>query len=73
MGIFANDLTAQDEQCRVLRMQLVGPEEPSVAEGDDSLGRWKEYVATYVTRYPTEWMPKGRTMKEKNNRLFLKR
>ncbi|KAJ7508513.1 histone deacetylase complex, SIN3 component [Mycena galericulata] len=40
---------------RAMRVFLMGQEDPSVNGGD----RWREYVATYVMRLPTEWVPPG--------------
>ncbi|KAJ7082535.1 histone deacetylase complex, SIN3 component [Mycena crocata] len=40
---------------RAMRVFLTGPEDASIG-GED---RWREYVATYVMRLPTEWLPPG--------------
>lgn len=37
-------------------MQLVGEEDPSVDEDEGGTGRWREYVASYVTKHGTEWI-----------------
>ncbi|KAI0078868.1 hypothetical protein K474DRAFT_1770646, partial [Panus rudis PR-1116 ss-1] len=58
-----------DMRTRTMRLQLMGPTEPSV-EGTTEDERWREYVATYVTRYPTEWLPEGRG---RMRRVFLRR
>ena len=49
-------LCAQDGRSKALRIQLVGDEDPSVDEDEGGMGRWREYVASYVTKYPTEWI-----------------
>ncbi|EMD41871.1 hypothetical protein CERSUDRAFT_42152 [Gelatoporia subvermispora B] len=56
---------------KTLRMQLVGSEEPSTAEDETSLARWREYVATYVMDQPTEWT--AADSRKKHGVLFLKR
>ncbi|KZT74953.1 hypothetical protein DAEQUDRAFT_720143 [Daedalea quercina L-15889] len=53
-----------------LSVQLLGVADPSVEEETSSAGRWREYVATYVTEHPTEWVPAGRA---KSRPLFLRR
>ncbi|OCH87472.1 hypothetical protein OBBRIDRAFT_814100 [Obba rivulosa] len=60
-----------DEVHKMVRIQLVGSEEPSVAEDGTAAMRWREYVATYVMEQPTEWMPAERG--KKHAELFLKR
>ncbi|KAJ6601223.1 histone deacetylase complex, SIN3 component [Mycena vulgaris] len=40
---------------RAMRVFLMASEDASVDGGD----RWREYVATYVMRLPTEWVPPG--------------
>ncbi|KAJ7146324.1 hypothetical protein C8R44DRAFT_973143 [Mycena epipterygia] len=40
---------------RSMRVFLMGLDDASVDGGD----RWREYVATYVMRLPTEWVPPG--------------
>ncbi|PCH34038.1 hypothetical protein WOLCODRAFT_94711 [Wolfiporia cocos MD-104 SS10] len=59
-----------DMPSKTLQTQLVGLTDASVEEGRTAIGRWKEYVASFVTEYPTEWMPAGRS---KGSALFLKR
>ncbi|KZT08526.1 uncharacterized protein LAESUDRAFT_648466 [Laetiporus sulphureus 93-53] len=59
-----------DGQSKRLLVQLVGATDPSVEHERTARGRWKEYVATYVMEYPTEWMPARRAS---GMPLFLKR
>ena len=42
----------------MMRIQLVGEEDPSVDGNGSAMSRWREYVDTFVMNYPTEWMPK---------------
>ncbi|KAH8099312.1 hypothetical protein BXZ70DRAFT_943231 [Cristinia sonorae] len=56
-----------DVGSRTLRIQLVGAEEPSVGEEESREGRWRSYVASYTSRYATEWVS-GR-----GRRPYLKR
>ncbi|TFK94930.1 hypothetical protein K466DRAFT_475201 [Polyporus arcularius HHB13444] len=46
-----------DAAAKVLRMQLMGAEDPTVDEDESAEGRWRAYVASYVLSYPTEWTP----------------
>src|SRR5579872_5593913 len=47
---------SQDARLKSLKIQLVGEEDPSVDEDEGGVGRWREYVASYVTKHPTEWI-----------------
>lgn len=49
-------LCLQDAQLKALKIQLVGEEDPSVDEDESGIGRWREYVASYVTKHPSEWI-----------------
>lgn len=65
------DLTAlQDRESRRLRIQLLDKEDPSVNEDSSAVGRWREYVASFVLQHPTEWLPVSR---RKRRAVFLKR
>ncbi|KAK0465461.1 histone deacetylase complex, SIN3 component [Desarmillaria tabescens] len=55
---------------KMIRVQLMAAEDPSVEDGKDAVSRWREYVNTYVMRHPTEWIPMD---KETSNRMFLAR
>ncbi|KAI8981231.1 hypothetical protein BD414DRAFT_492058 [Trametes punicea] len=48
-----------DATSRKLRMQLMGPDDPTVDEDETPEGRWRAYVASYVMVHPTEWIPAG--------------
>ncbi|KAH9044289.1 hypothetical protein EDB85DRAFT_2070530 [Lactarius pseudohatsudake] len=39
-----------------LHIQLMGPGEASVDDTRTPVNRWREYVDSYVTEYPTEWI-----------------
>ena len=58
MGVSWSKFTLwlQDSQLKALKIQLIGEEDPSVDEDDGGMGRWREYVASYVTKHPTEWV-----------------
>ncbi|KAI9057085.1 hypothetical protein FKP32DRAFT_1584352 [Trametes sanguinea] len=48
-----------DATSKKLRIQLVGPDDPTVDEDESAEGRWRAYVASYVMVHPTEWVPAG--------------
>ncbi|KAI0931347.1 hypothetical protein AcW2_000258 [Taiwanofungus camphoratus] len=58
-----------DTHSRSLRVQWVDPADPSVEERSLTIGRWHEYVATYVMVHPTEWLP----ARSQSGALFLRR
>ena len=66
-------LWLQDAQLKALKIQLIGEEDPSVDEDDGGMGRWREYVASYVTRHPTEWMSTLDGKKMSGGEPFLSR
>ncbi len=39
-----------------MHIQLMGSGEASVDDGRPPVNRWREYVDSYVTEYPTEWI-----------------
>jgi paired amphipathic helix protein Sin3a len=39
-----------------MHIQLMGPGEASVDDARTAVNRWREYVDSYVTEYPTEWI-----------------
>ena len=61
--------TRQDGDTKKLLVQLLSAADPSIEEDRSPAGRWRDYVATYVTEHPTEWVPAGRAKKP----LFLRR
>lgn len=66
-------LLTQDARLKVLRIQLAGEEDPSVDEDEDGMGRWREYVASYVTNHPTEWIWTSDGKKISGREPFLSR
>ncbi|KAL6304795.1 hypothetical protein BKA93DRAFT_817270 [Sparassis latifolia] len=59
-----------DAQSRMIRIQLVGGGDASVDEDNSTIGRWQEYVASYVLAHATEWMP---AEPRQHGGLFLRR
>ncbi|KAK2461462.1 hypothetical protein APHAL10511_005925 [Amanita phalloides] len=53
-----------------IRVYLVGTEDTSADSDGSREGRWREYVNTYVSTYPTEWLPGP---KDGRPKVFLKR
>lgn len=52
-------------------IQLLDSEDPSIEGDRTAIGRWREYLDSYVLSQPTEWVPwqkKGRC-----SPLFLRR
>lgn len=64
---------SQDGRLKALRIQLIGEEDPSVDEDEDGMGRWREYVASYVTKHPTEWVFPSDGKKISGGEPFLSR
>ncbi|KAI0778618.1 hypothetical protein BD413DRAFT_510540 [Trametes elegans] len=58
-----------DGGSRKLRIQLLGAHEPTADEDESVEGRWRGYVASYVTVHPSEWVPSA----SNNGPVFLKR
>ncbi|CDO73182.1 hypothetical protein BN946_scf185007.g237 [Trametes cinnabarina] len=48
-----------DATSKKLRIQLMGPDDPTADEDESAEGRWRAYVASYVMVHPTEWIPAG--------------
>lgn len=69
-GTVADGSATQHGDAKKLYVQLLGAMDPSIEEDKSSTGRWREYVATYVTEHPTEWTPARRV---KSRPLFLRR
>lgn len=63
----------QDARLKALRIQLIGDEDPSVDEDEGGTGRWREYVASYVTKHPTEWIATADGKKMNGAEPFLSR
>ncbi|KAH9858239.1 hypothetical protein C2E23DRAFT_718829 [Lenzites betulinus] len=58
-----------DAAGKKLRMQLMGPEDPTVDEDESLEGRWRGYVASYVMVHASEWVPSASSCVP----VFLKR
>ena len=56
-----------------MRIQLLGTGDASTDEDSSAVGRWREYVATYVLKHPTEWLPAMGERRKRGPPLFLKR
>ena len=63
----------QDGRLKALRIQLIGDEDASVDEDEGGIGRWREYVASYVTKHPTEWISTSDGKKMSGGDPFLSR
>lgn len=62
-----------DKDHQTMRIQLLGANDPSVDEARDPVGRWREYVDTYLSRHPTEWVGSSTTRPRSACALFLRR
>ncbi|PFH52285.1 hypothetical protein AMATHDRAFT_74340 [Amanita thiersii Skay4041] len=49
-----------DREKKGIRVYLIGADDASVENDGSAGGRWREYVNTYVSLYPTEWLPTGK-------------
>jgi hypothetical protein len=68
----------QEPTKRTLAIRLMSEQDPSVDGGQKPTQRWREYVDSYVSRYPTEWQPgSADSLKERpgkmSSKVFLKR
>ena len=52
-------------------IQLLEGHDPSAELDRSVIGRWEEYVESYVLRQPTEWVPEQR--EEGRSAVFLRR
>ena len=66
-------LRQQDGRLKALRIQLIGEDDPSVDEDEGGVGRLREYVASYVTKQPTEWITTSDGKKLNGGEPFLSR
>jgi len=73
IGIVAKFNPCQDSRLKALKIQLIGEEDASVDEDEGGLGRWREYVASYVTKHPTEWISTSDGKKLSGGEPFLSR
>jgi paired amphipathic helix protein Sin3a len=65
----------QDPEAKIMHIQLVGSAEASVDDAHTAANRWREYVDSYVTDHPTEWI-QGVNVGAGHNqqpRLFVRR
>jgi len=53
-----------------MRISLCHSDEPSGQTDGTPMGRWREYVSTYVMTHPTEWLPE---LKKGTSPVFLRR
>ncbi|EIN13854.1 hypothetical protein PUNSTDRAFT_110022 [Punctularia strigosozonata HHB-11173 SS5] len=61
-------------ESNVMSISLLSPGDPSVGEDDTPLGRWRQYVDSFVmVRHPTEWVGSGQGDKIRRQSLFLRR
>ncbi|KAF8846145.1 hypothetical protein BDN67DRAFT_986507 [Paxillus ammoniavirescens] len=48
---------AWEPHSKMMYIQLLDKTDPSAEVDRSAIGRWREYVASYVLRQPTEWLP----------------
>ena len=51
-----DQIFGQNPEAKFMHIQLMGPGEASVDDARTAVNRWREYVDSYVTEYPTEWI-----------------
>ena len=56
-----------------MHIQLMGPGEASVDGTHTGVNRWREYVDSYVTEHPTEWVQGLGVGVGHQRRLFIRR
>ena len=54
-----------------MKIQLLEGNDPSAEVDRSAVGRWHEYMESYVLRHPTEWAPEHKD--EGRNAVFLRR
>ena len=62
---------AQDPRTKKMFIQLLESNDPSAELDRTAVGRWREYVDSYVLRQPTEWLPEHKD--EGRSALFLRK
>lgn len=62
---------AQNAESKKMTIQLLEGNDPSAEADRSALGRWREYLDSYVLRQPTEWMPELR--EEGRSAVFLRK
>ena len=65
--------SAQNPEDKTMHIQLMGPGEASVDDTHTALNRWREYVDSYVTEHPTEWVQGLGVGVGHHPRLFVRR
>ncbi|KAF8560140.1 hypothetical protein OG21DRAFT_1401704 [Imleria badia] len=60
-----------DPEAKKLKIQLLEGNDPSAEIDRSAMGRWHEYMESYVLRHPTEWVPEPRD--EGRSAVFLRR
>lgn len=61
----------QDPELKKMYIQLLESNDPSAEVDRSVVGRWREYLDSYVLRQPTEWMPEHKV--EGRSALFLRK
>ncbi|KAH0838111.1 hypothetical protein J3R83DRAFT_6357 [Lanmaoa asiatica] len=62
---------AQDPRMKTMLIQLLEGNDPSAEVDRSGVGRWCEYLDSYVLRQPTEWIPEHK--EEGRSALFLRK
>jgi paired amphipathic helix protein Sin3a len=62
----------QNPEDKTMHIQLMGSGEASVDDAHTAINRWREYVDSYVTEHPTEWV-QGMGVGIGQPRLFFRR
>ncbi|KAF8140489.1 hypothetical protein EV363DRAFT_1152523 [Boletus edulis] len=60
-----------DPQSKKMMIQLLEGHDPSAEVDRSAMGRWHEYVDSYVLRHPTEWIPEHKEVE--GSAVFLRR
>ncbi|KAF9024116.1 hypothetical protein BDZ89DRAFT_955044 [Hymenopellis radicata] len=58
-------------ESKTIKVQLMTPQDPSTNGAPTAGNRWREYIASYVMRHPTEWAEKQG--ERHNAKVFLSR
>lgn len=60
-----------DSHLKKMYIQLLDADDPSVGGDRTAVGRWQEYMDSYVLWQPTEWVPSQ--MRQRSDALFLRK
>lgn len=63
--------SAQGPESKKMIIQLLESNDPSAEVDRSAVGRWREYMDSYVMRQPTEWMPEPK--EDGRSALFLRK